>query len=86
LTEGKVALAAVSSPLTEFVVEKSGQPFVKSVAPIATHRAGIAVRRGDLEFLAYLNTWVQARRDDRWLDTRARKWFKGADWTPAASQ
>ena len=86
LAEGKVAVAAVSSPLTEFVVEKSGQPFVKSETPIATHRAGIAVRRGDLEFLAYLNTWVQARRDDRWLDIRARRWFKNSDWTPAAPQ
>lgn len=86
LTEGKVAVAAVSSPLTEFVLEKGGQPFVKFETPIASHRAGIAVRRGDLEFLAYLNTWVQARRDDRWLDTRARKWFKSSEWTRTAPQ
>ncbi len=76
LKDDKVALAAVSSPLTEFLVEKSGQALVKSTNPVASHREGIAVRRGDLEFLAYLNTWVQARRDDRWLDGRAKKWFK----------
>jgi polar amino acid transport system substrate-binding protein len=81
LADGKITAAIVSSPLTEFVVERSGEPFAKAAEPIATQREGLAVRRGDLEFLAYLNTWVQARRDDRWIDTHARKWFKDFDWT-----
>jgi polar amino acid transport system substrate-binding protein len=80
LSEGKVAAAVVSSPLTEFLVERSGEPFAKLAQPIATHRDGLAVRRGDLEFLAYLNTWVQARLDDRWIDTHAGKWFRNFDW------
>jgi polar amino acid transport system substrate-binding protein len=82
LADGKVMAAVMSSPLTEFVVEKSGEAFAKLAEPVATQRDGLAVRRGDLEFLAYLNTWVQARRDDRWIDTHARKWFKDFDWTP----
>jgi polar amino acid transport system substrate-binding protein len=83
LSDGKVTATVMSSPLTEFVVEKSGEPFAKLADPIATQRDGLAVRRGDLEFLAYLNTWVQARLDDRWIDTHVRKWFKSFDWTSA---
>jgi len=43
----------------------------------------LAVRRGDLEFLAYLNAWVDARRSDGWLDARASEWFGRLDWAEA---
>lgn len=81
LADGKVAVAVVSSPLTEFVVQTVGEQFTKAQEPAGTHRDGLAVRRGDLEFLAYLNTWVQARTDDRWIPTLAGKWFTARDWT-----
>ena len=86
LADGKVVVAVVASPLTQFLVEKSGQPFAKLDKPVAAQREGLAVRRGDLEFLAYLNTWVQARTDDRWLESHSRKWFRDFDWTPSKTQ
>jgi polar amino acid transport system substrate-binding protein len=41
------------------------------------------VRRGDLEFLAYLNTWVYARRHDGWLEARRNQWFDKLEWADA---
>ena len=84
LSEGKVAAAIVSSPFAEYLVQKSGQSFATTEKPLWTMREGIAVRRGDLEFLAYLNTWVQARMDDRWLETESKKWFESVQ--PAKTQ
>ena len=80
LTDGKVTVAVVSSPLTEFLVLRSADAFAKLPEPIGTQREGLVVRRGDLEFLAYFNTWVQARTDDLWLATHIRRWFKESDW------
>jgi polar amino acid transport system substrate-binding protein len=83
LVDGKITVTVVSSPLTEFLVGKSADAFARLPDPIGTQRMGLVVRRGDLEFLAYLNSWVQARTDDRWLDTHVRRWFKEFDWGPA---
>jgi polar amino acid transport system substrate-binding protein len=79
LTDGKVTAVVVSSPMTEFLVERSADAFARLPEPIGTQREGLVVRRGDLEFLAYLNTWVQARTDDLWLATHVRRWFKESD-------
>jgi polar amino acid transport system substrate-binding protein len=53
---------------------------VPTVAPLGTFPAAFAVRRGDMDFVNYLNSWIAARRADKWISTRRKYWFKTTDW------
>jgi ABC-type amino acid transport substrate-binding protein len=48
---------------------------------LSTFPAAFAVRRGDMDFVNYLNTWIASRTANQWLDDRLTYWFKGTDWT-----
>src|SRR6056297_133528 len=77
------AAAMVSSqPFPEFQTIKypgklflplAGQTFTKE--PI-----GFAVRKGDPDFLNYLNNWIRVRNADGWLQERHSYWFTTQDW------
>ena len=49
-------------------------------APLATTPAAIAVRKGDPDFLAFINTWLSLQRGEGWLDERALYWSTSSDW------
>jgi len=53
---------------------------VPMVAPLGTFPAAFAVRRGDMDFVNYLNSWIAARSADKWFDSRRIYWFKTTDW------
>ncbi|PLY07136.1 MAG: amino acid ABC transporter substrate-binding protein [Desulfuromonas sp.] len=77
------AAAMVSSqPFPEFQTLKysdklflplAGKTFTKE--PI-----GFAVRKGDPDFLNYLNNWIRVRNADGWLQERYDYWFTTQDW------
>ena len=54
--------------------------FLPSSQPLASTSAGIAVRKGDADFLAFLNTWLSLVRNEGWLDERAQYWSTSGDW------
>lgn len=71
-----------SQPFPEFQTLKykeklylplSGETFTKE--PI-----GFAIRKGDVDFLNYLNNWIIVRGLDGWLQERHRYWFTTQDW------
>ena len=39
-----------------------------------------AIRKGDPDFLAFLNNWIINNREEGWLETRYDYWFGGRDW------
>ncbi|PLX85966.1 MAG: amino acid ABC transporter substrate-binding protein [Desulfuromonas sp.] len=41
---------------------------------------GFAIRKGDMDFLNYLNNWIMVRNLDGWLQERHRYWFTTQDW------
>ncbi len=51
----------------------AGETFTKE--PI-----GFAVRKGDPDFLNYLNNWILVRQSDGWLQERYAYWFTTQDW------
>ena len=53
------------------------KPFEQSFFNIP---AGFAVRKGDPDFLAFLNGWIQIHTDDGWLKERNDFWFKSDAW------
>lgn len=48
--------------------------------PVARTPAAIAVRKGDPDFLSFLNTWLSLQREEGWLDERASHWTTSTDW------
>jgi polar amino acid transport system substrate-binding protein len=49
------------------VVPAAGQPLSQSIT-------AMAIRKGDADFLSYLNTWLAVHRAEGWLDERAHHW------------
>jgi len=47
---------------------------------LTTQIAGMAVRKGDPDFLAFLNSWIALKQADGWLDERHNYWFGTNAW------
>ena len=50
--------------------------FLPRELPVSYTPAGFGVRKGDPDFLNFLNTWLTLRRGEGWLEERARHWMK----------
>jgi polar amino acid transport system substrate-binding protein len=65
----------VATLSAEAVVASAPQRwFLPTPEPLARTSAGMAVRKGDPDFLAFLNTWLDMNRESGWLAQRARHW------------
>ncbi len=80
LASGKVKAVAAANPLSDILIKLGGEHVVLVPGTIGQRSEALAVRRGALEFLAYLNTWVLARSDDGWLGERVDHWFHDVTW------
>jgi hypothetical protein len=81
LIQGKLGAAVADNPRGEIVAKL----FPSNVACVgetrlATYPAAFAVRRGNLEFINFLNSWIGAHTADKWLEERRNYWFKNTDW------
>ncbi len=81
LNKRAVAMIA-SQPFPEFQVLKyadklflplNGKTFTKE--PI-----GFAIRKGDADFINFLNNWIRVKNADGWLLERYDYWFTTQDW------
>ncbi|MBU1003597.1 MAG: transporter substrate-binding domain-containing protein [Proteobacteria bacterium] len=41
---------------------------------------GIAIRKGDPDFLNYINSWILAVQGENWIQDRYHYWFETMDW------
>ncbi len=55
-------------------------------SPLLTFKAGMAVNKGEQEWLNFLNSWVTARDADRWLASTYSYWFGSLDWVKDVKQ
>jgi polar amino acid transport system substrate-binding protein len=53
--------------------------------PLVATREAFAVRRGDNDFVNFLNAWVVARDADAWLTSTRKYWFESLNWQTANS-
>ncbi|MFN7727215.1 MAG: transporter substrate-binding domain-containing protein [Rubrivivax sp.] len=75
VTEGRAQAALVATLAADAVVASAPQRwFLPSTEPLARTSAGMAVRKGDPDFLAFLNTWLDMQRESGFLAERARHW------------
>lgn len=81
LIAGKLDAAVADSPRPELVAKLfSSEVFFPPIKPLSSFPAAFAVRRGDMDFVNYLNSWIAARSDNGWLQGRRDYWFKTMDW------
>jgi polar amino acid transport system substrate-binding protein len=78
----RAAAMVASQPFPEFQTLKyadklflplAGKTFTKE--PI-----GFAIRKGDVDFLNYLNNWILVKNSAGWLQERYDYWFTTQDW------
>jgi polar amino acid transport system substrate-binding protein len=75
VAEGRAQAAVVATLSAEAIVASAPRRwFLPSSQPLARTSAAMAVRKGDADFLAFLNTWLDIQRDQGWLDERQRHW------------
>lgn len=51
--------------------------------PLVTYKAGLAVQKGQQEWLNFLDAWVTARSADKWLSATHDYWFESLEWRKA---
>lgn len=54
--------------------------------PLLASKAGLGVKKGEQEWLNFLNSWVTAREADRWLSSTYTHWFGTLDWVKDVKQ
>ncbi|MHC1744110.1 MAG: transporter substrate-binding domain-containing protein [Syntrophobacteraceae bacterium] len=54
--------------------------FVPVKEPFARSPIGLAVRKGDVDTLNFLNNWIRMIQDEGWLAERKHYWFETTEW------
>ena len=81
LLEDNIYAAVADSPRPQIVAKLFPEKVdVPSSKALATFPAAFAVRRGDMDFINYLNSWIEARTVNKWLERRRNYWFASMDW------
>jgi len=81
LLEGEVHAAVGSSPAPEIFA--AGAPealFLPLAEPLERHGEAFAIRKGDADFLSYLDTWIRYYEENGWLEDRRDFWFHSLEW------
>lgn len=83
--EARAHAYVASSPEINFLALKHPLEIdVPMEKPIMASSEGLAVRKGEQEFLNFLNAWVVAHKTDKWLGSSRFYWFETLDWVPEA--
>ena len=81
LVHGKLTAAAADKPRLEILTELYPDAVsFPPISPLGTYPAAFAVRRGDMGFVNFLDSWIYARSADRWLEGRRAYWFGTREW------
>jgi polar amino acid transport system substrate-binding protein len=81
LTKGKLDASAADYPRPEMVAKIFSETISSpDGVKLSTFPSAFAVRRGNADFINFLNAWIASRTADEWLDGRRNYWFKSMDW------
>ena len=85
---GKAHATFSSEPKPTFYVLQHGEaihaPFEGS--PVVSVPGAFALRKGDPDFLNYVNNWIIRRQHDGWLEERRKYWFASMAWFDEVEQ
>jgi len=81
LVAGLVDIYLEEEPIPQFLaLEHPDTIDVPVTRPLVETRSAFAVSKGDPDFLAFLNAWIETREADTWLPTTHQYWFKTLQW------
>ncbi|MEL6768681.1 MAG: transporter substrate-binding domain-containing protein [Pseudomonadota bacterium] len=82
--EGEAAVYLASLPEARFLALRNPDRVDLPVAEaLVGSAAGFAVAHGEARLLNWLDAWIVARTEDRWLSSTYDFWFKSLDWEAA---
>lgn len=72
---GKADAALVPTFAPQLLLRSApGRLFLPLATPLASSVTAMAIRKGDADFLSFLNSWLMVHRAEGWLDERAQHW------------
>ena len=74
------AAAAFATTRTTWVEAHPDTLRLVSEEPFGAEALGMAVRKGDLDILNFLNSWIAVNEANGWLEQRRQYWFVGREW------
>mgnify|MGYP005862312733 CR=1 FL=1 len=82
LLNGRVDAWVSSFPFPQLQAEKYPDKLYIPIEPeiFRDEPIAFAVRKGEHDFLNYLNNWIALKWADGFLDSRYRYWFMGEEW------
>jgi len=81
LLNGKAHCLVASNPLPRNLAARyPDRLFVPLKDDFTKEPIGFAVRKGDPDFLNYLNNWIRVVNAEGWLDARFNYWFYTEEW------
>ena len=80
LTENKINAAISDAPRPEAVARSFPGVVTTPLKPLASYPAAFAARRGDPDFINFLNSWIQERTVNGYLERRRKHWFDSFKW------
>ena len=77
--EADAALVPTFAPevIVRAAPDRLALPFAK---PLSSASAAIGVRKGDFDFVNFLESWLAVQRDEGWLDERTTSWADPTNW------
>jgi polar amino acid transport system substrate-binding protein len=79
--EGKAHAALVTTPTPLLVVSQAPDRLAVPLdAPLQTTTTAAAIRKGDPDFLNFIDSWLAFQREDGWLAERQHYWFRTTEW------
>jgi len=77
--EADAALVPTFAPevIVRAAPDRLALPFAK---PLSSASAAIGVRKGDFDFVNFLESWLAVQRDEGWLDERTSFWADPTNW------
>ena len=81
LTAEKIDAVVAINQIVELTLKNNLEKlFMPLPVPIGKFGEGFAVRKGDPDFLNYMNTWIRYYRQNGWLEQRRDYWFNNSEW------
>ena len=81
LLNGDVHAVIAANPLPKFwSLQHPGKVDVPLAKPLLSFKEGMAIDKGDADFLNFLDAWVVARTADAWIPSTRQYWLETLDW------
>jgi polar amino acid transport system substrate-binding protein len=83
---GRAHAFLASAPRPQFeILANPERLFLPIEAPLVRSSEAMGMRKGDPDFLNFVNNWIYLRQQDGWLKERHDYWFETRDWADRAA-